>query len=171
MVICATHQNLKERMAAKTFREDLYYRLNGMVIKLPALRERTDLEVIVNKILEVENQGKARILAPEVMNMVCNYHWPGNFRQLSNVLKTAVIMCDDAPIIQKHHLPTDFLEDVESSPAATAPRVTLTDAKLDNIEASLIRQAIEAHGGNVSAAARQLGISRNTIYRKMGNPV
>jgi transcriptional regulator of acetoin/glycerol metabolism len=170
MVICATHQNLKEHIAAKTFREDLYYRLNGMVIKLPALRERTDLEVIVNKILEVENQGKTRILAPEVMNMVCNYHWPGNFRQLSNVLKTAVIMCDDGPIIQKHHLPTDFLEDVESSPAATAPRVTLTDAKLDNIEASLIRQAIEAHGGNVSAAARQLGISRNTIYRKMGNP-
>jgi transcriptional regulator of acetoin/glycerol metabolism len=63
------------------------------------------------------------------------------------------------------------LEDVESSPTVTAPKVTLTDAKLDNIEASLIRQAIEAHGGNVSAAARQLGISRNTIYRKMGNPL
>lgn len=170
MVICATHQNLKELIAAKTFREDLYYRLNGMVVKLPALRERTDLERIVNKILEVENQGKTRILAPQVMDMVCSYHWPGNFRQLSNVLRTAVIMCDDGPIIQKHHLPSDFLEDVESAPSPVTAKINMTDAKLDNIEASLIRQAIETHGGNVSAAARQLGISRNTIYRKIGNP-
>lgn len=168
MVICATHQNLKERITAKTFREDLYYRLNGMVIRLPALRERTDLEIIVNRILEVENQGRTRVLAPEVMSMISRHQWPGNFRQLSNVLKTAVIMCDDSPTIQRHHLPTDFLEDMEANTDMSTSSISLADSKLDNIEATVIRQTIEAHGGNVSAAARQLGISRNTIYRKVG---
>ncbi len=92
MVICATHQNLRERMLIKTFREDLYYRLNGLVVKLPPLRERTDLEVIINKILQVECKQCPIKLSPDVLEIFLNHDWPGNMRQMTNVIRTSVVM-------------------------------------------------------------------------------
>ena len=171
-VICATHRNLRDMIAKGDFREDLYYRLNGLVVKLPPLRERTDFEIVVNKLLSCEGKGARYTVAPDVMQMFKQHNWPGNFRQLTNLLRTAMVMTGDDGEIRMEHLPDDFLDDVknmgskEEAPAAvdTVP----ANATLEDVELNMIQKALQAHGGNVSAAARALGISRNTIYRKLG---
>jgi transcriptional regulator of acetoin/glycerol metabolism len=192
-VICATNKNLKEMIARGEFREDLYYRLNGLVVRLPALRERQDLEVVTRKILASVCHSATPIgISQEVMALFHQFPWPGNFRQLYNLLRTAVVMAACNEDIQMQHLPDDFLEEVQmadlvlprasikqmevvrpgltaapeavaSSPAA-APRFEST--KLENVALDAMAQALRSTGGNVSVAAKMLGVSRNTIYRK-----
>jgi sigma-54 dependent transcriptional regulator, acetoin dehydrogenase operon transcriptional activator AcoR len=190
-VICATHRNLRDMIARGGFREDLYYRLNGLVVKLPPVRERTDFETVVNKLLAVETSATRYSIAPDVMQLFKRYSWPGNFRQLTNLLRTAMVMADEDNEIRIEHLPDDFLDDVSASAVPTAPAgfaaggdataasvtsvgsttavasaTMAAGATLEDLELSLIQKTLQAHGGNVSAAARALGISRNTIYRK-----
>jgi transcriptional regulator of acetoin/glycerol metabolism len=171
-VICATHRNLRDKIAKGEFREDLYYRLNGLVVKLPALRERTDFETVVNKLLSAECKGCGYAIAPDVMAVFKRYNWPGNFRQLTNLLRTAMVMADDDGEIRQEHLPDDFLEDVnamkQEDTTPVAAEAFSAHSTLEDVELSMIQKALAAHGGNVSAAARALGISRNTIYRKCG---
>jgi transcriptional regulator of acetoin/glycerol metabolism len=197
MVICATNRNLRDMVVSGTFREDLYYRLNGLVLKLPALRDRTDLDVIVGKILLNErHDGPPFTVSDEVMALFKRYRWPGNFRQLTNVIRTMLVMSDNDHVIRPQDLPDDFLEDVEfdqqcsaqkSPPAPAAPAPVSASPEtvvspvpaargngwevegksLDEVEVAMIKRALEEHRGNVSAAARALGISRNTIYRKL----
>ncbi|MFZ4878834.1 sigma-54-dependent Fis family transcriptional regulator [Janthinobacterium sp. Mn2066] len=165
-LICATNHNLRERMAKGLFREDLYYRLNGLVVKLPPLRERTDLETVVKKILATEAPGIRYTLAPELLRLFHRHQWPGNLRQLTNLLRTAIVMADEEQEINLRHMPDDFLDDIASAPMqdTTTPG---SASRLEALEHSAIVEALAAHGGNVSAAARTLGISRNTIYRKL----
>jgi len=169
-VICATHRNLRDMIAKGEFREDLYYRLNGLVVKLPPLRERTDFEVVVNKLLSCEGKGMRYTVVPDVMHLFKQHNWPGNFRQLTNLLRTAMVMTGEDGEIRMEHLPDDFLDDVKNSGCteAAAPETVAVGTRLEDVELSLIHKALQAHGGNVSAAARALGISRNTIYRKLG---
>ena len=172
---CATNRNLRAMIAEKTFREDLYYRLNGLVVKLPPLRERTDLEVVINKLISTEAHGMRYRIAPDIMALFKAHNWPGNFRQLTNLLRTAMVMAGDSPEIRRDHLPDDFLEDVvlaRSAPALGTPAdsgiyVLAANATLDDVELSTIRKSLQDHDGNVSATARALGVSRNTIYRKL----
>ena len=170
-LICATNHNLRDRIARGLFREDLYYRLNGLVVKLPPLRDRTDLEVIVKKILSTESPGGRYSMAPQVMRLFHQHKWPGNFRQLTNLLRTAVIMAGDDHEIGLRHMPDDFLDDVGAAEAQKS--VVITDkliaagSNLEEMEHTVILKSLEAHGGNVSATARALGVSRNTIYRKL----
>jgi transcriptional regulator of acetoin/glycerol metabolism len=182
-IIGATHRNLREMIARNEFREDLYYRLNGLVVKLPALRERTDLQVIVGKILRQEAPHRTLQLDPAVMRLFQAYPWPGNIRQLANVLRTAAVMAAHESTITREHLSDDFLEDAEqhvvdkapvvpSPPAmppafAAQPSATPANRTLEQVELDMIRQAVEAAGGNISEASKRLGISRNTIYRKL----
>ncbi len=198
-IISATHKNPKAMIADGAFREDLYYRLNGLVVKLPALRERTDFEFVVRKILKslCEN-GEHVGISPEVLAMFKRYNWPGNLRQLHNLLRTAVVMVGCEGQIERLHLPDDFLEELDTeapgssdavAPAALlAPSMPLLDAggvataststsspaapeepesqRLQDVALTAMAQALRQHNGNVSAAAKALGISRNTIYRK-----
>jgi transcriptional regulator of acetoin/glycerol metabolism len=185
-VICATNHNLRERIAQGLFREDLYYRLNGLVVKLPPLRERTDLETVVRKILAIESDNGRYDVSPEILELFRRHRWPGNFRQLTNLLRTAIVMAGDEQEICLRHMPDDFMDDIAAANAAalpappamppacgmvhTAPDVeppAAAAARLDEMEYSAIQKALQAHGGNISAAARALGVSRNTIYRKM----
>ncbi len=172
-LICATNHNLRERIAKGLFREDLYYRLNGLVLKLPPLRERTDLETVVKKILSAESNGGKYDVSDEVLQLFHKHKWPGNFRQLTNLLRTAIIMAGDEQEICLHHMPDDFLDDIdEGEPvraSASTDRMIATGANLEEVEQSVILKALEANGGNVSATARALGVSRNTIYRKVPN--
>ncbi|WP_232429524.1 sigma-54-dependent Fis family transcriptional regulator [Noviherbaspirillum autotrophicum] len=171
-LICATHRNLRDMIAKGAFREDLYYRLNGLVVKLPPLRERTDLDVVIKKMLYAEEQSRRYSVASCVMQQFKQYNWPGNFRQLTNLLRTAMAMTAEDGEIRLEHLPDDFLDDVRNmKKASAAPAVAAAlpaNATLGDVELSVIQKALEAHGHNVSAAARALGISRNTIYRKLG---
>jgi transcriptional regulator of acetoin/glycerol metabolism len=170
-LICATNHNLRERIAKGLFREDLYYRLNGLVVKLPPLRDRTDLDVVVKKILGNESEGRQYRMSDEVLQLFRRHKWPGNFRQLTNLLRTAMIMAGDEEEIHLRHMPDDFLDDIGTGPApaalASADRMVAAGANLEEMEHTVILKSLEAHDGNVSATARALGISRNTIYRKL----
>jgi len=168
-LICATHRNLRDLIAKNAFREDLYYRLNGLVVKLPPLRERTDLDLVIEKLLSNEADGVCYTVSPAIMELFKQHKWPGNLRQLINLLRTAMLMTDDDHEIRYEHLPDDFLEDIAEAQAqnkAAAPTLGTAGVRLEDAELSLIQKTLEAHGGNVSATARALGVSRNTIYRK-----
>ncbi|MEP7299592.1 MAG: sigma 54-interacting transcriptional regulator, partial [Burkholderiales bacterium] len=195
-VICATHRNLREMIERHEFREDLYYRLNGLALRLPALRERTDLEAVCKRILQAERQHDTPELSMPVLEMFHRYAWPGNIRQLANVLRTAAVMSAGEHTITTAHLSDDFLEDARRvasplraqpvalpcvAPEATslvvdaplrpvpveAPREATVPHTLEQAEIEMIRAALDAAGGNISAASKQLGVSRNTIYRKL----
>lgn len=177
VVISATHKNLKDMIAQGEFREDLYYRLNGLVVKLPALRERLDFEVVTQKILlSLCENGQHIRVSEAVMGMFKRYAWPGNIRQLHNLLRTAVVMVGQEGEIREEHLPDDFLDDMAQQPetaAATSCSDTPAEAtptdprqRLQDVALAAMTQMLRLHNGNVSAAAKALGVSRNTIYRK-----
>ena len=193
-VISATHKNLKELIARGEFREDLYYRLNGLVVRLPALRERSDFDAVVKKVLQSLCESCTHItIAPEVMALLQAYHWPGNVRQLHNLLRTASVMVDQDCTVRMEHLPDDFLDELRaplrprSSPMPTGllaaepppmvpsvgapPEATAEDPgedgkRLQDVTLKAMAQMLRLHKGNLSAAAKALGVSRNTIYRK-----
>ncbi|MDP1979872.1 sigma-54-dependent Fis family transcriptional regulator [Undibacterium sp.] len=166
-LICATNRNLREMIGKGEFRDDLYYRLNGLVVRLPPLRERTDLDVVIAKVLATESEGRQYRIAPAVMQLFHAHGWPGNFRQLTNLLRTAIVMTDADMEIRLDHLPEDFLEDTEVAFAPKAISNAQTTASLDALEIDAIQRALQLHQGNVSAVSKALGISRNTIYRKL----
>jgi transcriptional regulator of acetoin/glycerol metabolism len=178
-LVCATHRKLRELIARGHFREDLYYRLNGLVVTLPPLRERTDLPELVRRLIEAETQRGERVeISADVMDLFRRHSWPGNLRQLHNLLRTALAMVDDDGLIARHHLPDDFLEEFgETGPGTAIPIQSVPNpdqrptqvatGSLDDLEATAIQRAVEFHRGNISAAARELGISRNTLYRKL----
>ena len=186
-IICATHRNLREMIEHKQFREDLFYRLNGLAVRLPALRERSDLMALVRRILDREAPSRHLLLAPDVAERFARYAWPGNVRQLFNVLRTAVVMASNDTLIAREHLSDDFLADsgspapqapLPSSPPApaqlfVAPPAALPAAAaastrpLEELEIEAIQRAVELAGGNISKASKRLGVSRNTIYRKL----
>ncbi|HSH96660.1 MAG: sigma-54-dependent Fis family transcriptional regulator [Methylophilaceae bacterium] len=159
MLISATNQKLRENVEKGVFRRDLYYRLNGLNVGLPALRERSDLDALISLIMEIEQASKANI-SPSTMSLFRHHPWPGNIRQLHNVLKTALAL-SGGEIIDQSHLSDDFLEEMAQKNSSEPP------ALLSALNEELVRNTLHKHAGNVSAAARELGISRNTFYRKM----
>ncbi len=180
-LVAATDRNPRELIDSHCIREDLYYRLNGLAVKLPALRERSDLMALVRRLLSEESPQRSLGLAPEVETLLQRYDWPGNLRQLANVLHTAAVMAAGESLITREHLSDDFLDEalqragaqVAASTAVEAAgvgRVAIgagNGATLEELEREMIRQAVEAADGNISVASKRLGISRNTIYRKL----
>ena len=183
-IICATHRNLREMIEKQAFREDLFYRLNGLAVKLPPLRERSDLQALVRRILDRQGAGRRLQLTPEVSALFEHYHWPGNVRQLFNVLRTASVMAAGEAVITREHLSDDFLEDAlarlpktaeTAAPVVAQPMAVAVAAqpeppsvqRLEEMETEAIRRAVALAGGNISEASKRLGISRNTIYRKL----
>ena len=165
-LICATHCNLREAADSGRFRSDLYYRINGLTLNLPALRERNDFPALVGKLLADLFPGGDLHLAPELLARLAGYRWPGNLRQLASVLRTAVAMLDpDEERIDWRHLPDDLIDEL-NQPARRQDAAAAAQS-LDQLSRSAIAQALAASRGNVSAAARQLGISRQTLYRKL----
>ncbi|HEY8353706.1 MAG TPA: sigma-54-dependent Fis family transcriptional regulator [Methylophilaceae bacterium] len=162
-IIAATNQRLRERVQQGLFREDLYYRLNGLRIHLPPLRERTDLQALIERILDEDLGRRDVVLHPDVLSLMRRHPWRGNVRQLFNVLRSALVFME-GNTLEMAHLPEDFLEELTDGvpPAGDVTR----EVSWSETEAALIRQALAANRGNMSAAARQLGISRATIYRK-----
>jgi len=172
-LICASNRNVREMVARGEFRDDLYYRINGLLVTLPPLRERTDLAGTVDKILQTEAYaGRPVTVAREVLAMFARYSWPGNFRQLCNVLRTACAMLDDGESsICANHLPRDFLDElIDGDAIAMHSTVAIPppdSLRLQDLALSAVTAALVTHGGNISAAARALGVSRNTLYRKL----
>jgi transcriptional regulator of acetoin/glycerol metabolism len=174
-LVCATNRKIREEVATGRFREDLYYRLNGLLITLPRLSERDDRLTLAESIVKSLAVFKRTIrLSREVLDIFGSHPWPGNIRQLHNVLRTAVALLGSADEITVEHLSEDFLEQrrpVEQQSGATetadpGASSIKEPTSLEHLEMMAIRKAVEECGGNISAAARRLGISRNTLYRK-----
>jgi transcriptional regulator of acetoin/glycerol metabolism len=165
-LVCATHRTLRAEMDAGRFREDLYYRLNGLTLEMPPLRERLDKLALIARLLHEILPGRELTLAPEVAQAVSAYRWPGNLRQLHNALQTACALLDDSDAeIGWSHLPDDLAADLR---ATAAPRAVIDEgADLRLQSERTVRQIVQTCAGNLSEAARRLGISRNTLYRKL----
>ncbi len=121
-LICATHRNLRELMVQRGFRDDLYYRINGISVKLPPLRDRTDVAALCQKILR-QLSPRTLTIQPALMESFLRYSWPGNLRQLNNVLKTAAVMVKDVCEITTMHLGDDFLEELAMPSPHALPKV------------------------------------------------
>jgi len=173
-IICATHRDLKQEIREHRFREDLYYRLNGLRIVLPPLRMRTDLSELVQLLAAAERNGREVTISEEVMEIFRKATWPGNIRQLQMTLRTAIALAAGADVVRKEHLPDEFFPDtlpgasnigvVETMAGASALNV---DGSLAKVQSLAIRRALEQANGNISEAARILGVNRKTIYRRM----
>jgi transcriptional regulator of acetoin/glycerol metabolism len=169
-VICATNRRLRDEVAAGRFREDLYYRLNGLLVTLPPLRNRDDRLALANWLLARQQHGEQRLrLSQRVAEIFEHHPWPGNIRQLVNIIRMAIVLGDEEKEITVEHLTEDFLEQYHGR---HQPSRLLAEhsGRLEDVELSTIRDSLRECSGNVSAAARKLGISRNTLYRKMKDP-
>ncbi|HEX7953080.1 MAG TPA: sigma 54-interacting transcriptional regulator [Burkholderiales bacterium] len=167
-LVCATHQDLPRLIREGKFREDLYYRINGLCVTLPALRERSNILEMARYLLEQQKVG-ATAFSERATQVLVSHPWPGNLRQLSHVVSSAAALVDDARLIDCCHLPDDFMQQADAAGPAgdCAAAATLALVSLDRAETELIDRTLRACQGNVSATARMLGVSRSTLYNKL----
>jgi two-component system, NtrC family, response regulator AtoC len=174
-LIAATNRNLREMVDQGRFREDLFYRLNVVSIKMPTLRQRPeDIVLLANTFLKEfaeENQRPVKPLTDPALNLLISYPWPGNVRELRTAIEHGVVMSNDK-VIDTHHLPT-FLNSLQTpahthnTPHHQFPLAPLTDFNLHQLETSAIRNALAQTHDNRTKAAELLGISRRTLQRKI----
>jgi sigma-54 dependent transcriptional regulator, acetoin dehydrogenase operon transcriptional activator AcoR len=176
-VICASHRNLREMVARGAFREDLYYRLNGITLELPPLRSRSDKETLVRQSIARESSGgDSASIERAALERLLAYPWPGNIRELRNTIRTALALCTDR-VIRVGDLPDEIryggdrhADDAaradDAVRAGDAPRASDTGL-LESAERQALLGVMRAQGWNMSRVAEQLGISRNTLYRKI----
>jgi transcriptional regulator with PAS, ATPase and Fis domain len=164
-VLAATHRDLGDLVRAGTFRQDLYYRVNVVRLKLPTLRERReDIPLLVDRFVAKFNrtQGKDVVgVSDAAMAILMAYDYPGNVRELENVIEHAFVLCRGG-LIEPQHLPATL--PVSPSRRAGRPTGALT---LREFEALHIADALRRHDGNRAAAARELGINPSTLFRKI----
>ncbi|OPA97535.1 sigma-54-dependent Fis family transcriptional regulator [Pseudomonas fluorescens] len=159
-IISATHRILFERVQAGSFREDLYYRLNGLEVALPALRERTDKAQLLDFLLAQETAGQALTLDVAARQALLAYAWPGNVRQLRMVLRTLVALAEDGRVA---------LDDLPANVRmpSFAPSIPVDVSPLDEAERKTLLSALEQQRWHITRTAQLLAVSRNTLYRKL----
>lgn len=176
-LVCATHNQLMQAAEQGRFRQDLYYRINGLTVQLPALRERSDFVALLQRLLAdlatEQGLGFEVQMAPDLLARLATYPWPGNLRQLANVLRTACAMlAEGEDTLGWEHMPDDLVQALTAAPTPTPAQTETTTPpialNLQQLSQAAIDQALQAARGNMSQAARQLGISRQTLYRKLG---
>ncbi len=172
-VICATLRNLEDLVWKGQFREDLYFRLNGITILLPPLREREDKEVLIRNVLATISGTKDMKISDEALEVLLKYSWPGNIRELHNVLRYAhavndngTIGIEDVPLGKPKEvfLPTERLAAV---PGNAGNGETGNSRSIESAERTVMLEVLDKHRWNISKAAEELCISRPTLYKKM----
>lgn len=155
-LVSATNRPLRQDVDSGQFRADLYYRISGLNLELPPLRERSDKQALFHKLWEQHREPHQRAgISREVLELFQHHPWPGNLRQLSSVLRVALAMADDQPI-RAEHLPDDFFLDLPTDTTLQA-----------HPESDDLASQYQACGGNISYLARHLGLSRNTLYKRL----
>lgn len=160
-IITATHADLWKKVEAGTFRDDLFYRLQGVRIQLPPLRERKDrLQYAVYFLDDIKKELQLEYLelSTSAQQLITTYQWPGNVRQLKSALREAAFLAIDG-IIEMNHFPSYIVQSPE--------KMITSDSLLQDVENRTIIQTVQKTNGNISEAARILGIGRNTLYRKL----
>ncbi|MBO2634763.1 sigma-54-dependent Fis family transcriptional regulator [Shewanella algae] len=165
-VIAATHMDLPALVQQGAFRADLYYRLNGLQVTLPALRQRSDLRRLIHK-LHQRYRIRPQSLCPVLEQRLLQYHWPGNLRELDNLMQVACLMAEEFPELNWQTLPESLQQTLGTAEEAMAGLALAPGNNLHSQMQMQIRDTWLACNGNVSEAARRLGISRNTLYRKL----
>ena len=181
-IIAATNTDLEEMVAHGKFREDLYYRLNVIRLRVPPLRERrSEIPTIVNYYINHYSAkfGRKDIqITPQAVDLLMVSDWPGNVRQLCNEIQRVVARAEDGTVLNPEHLsaelkktsspatPSSPASTLASMPSATLQNVTLAEA-LEEVERRMIADALRKHGGNISRAARELGLTRRGLYLKL----
>ena len=175
-VVSATNRNIREAIITGAFREELYYRINVIEIRLPPLRERGgDVRLLAQAFLKRYGQGRVMTWDAEAMAALEAYRWPGNVRELQNVVERACALAEGDTITLE-----DLPDHLRDGGRVSAPAELLAQARLAGgslplkdakeqwmgvLEASYLRQLLERHGGNISAAAKDAGIDRKTFHR------
>jgi len=169
-VVSATNQNLEEKVKAGSFREDLYYRLNGFCLTVPPLRERRqDIPLLAEAFLQryAVQEGKCVTgIVPEAMDLLSTYAWPGNIRELDNEIQRLIIQMDHQPVVSSEMLlpPINILKNLPSYKAAEEAPLKI---RMQQAEAFFIKEALKRRYGNRTRTARHLGISREGLHKKM----
>jgi len=162
-LICATNMAIYDMVAQNNFRQDLLYRVNTVEIHLPPLRERIeDIPILVEHFLKIYSKKyhkPLKGLSSATMKRLEKYHWPGNVRELQHALERAIIM-SDTKVLQ----PSDFLFPAQDTKGDV---LTFDNYNLDDIEKLIIHKAVSKHRGNITHAAKELGLSRASLYRRM----
>jgi len=162
-LICATNMPIYEMVTQKKFRQDLLYRINTVEIHIPPLRERLDdIPLLADHFLEIYSKKyrkPLKRLSPGTLKKLEKYHWPGNVRELQHAIERGVIMTDSLDL-----QPSDFFF---SDPEQHEAGPVLDNYNLEQVEKTLIRKTLGKHGGNISHAAKELGLSRSALYRRL----
>ncbi len=177
-IVAATHRNLKKMVQASKFREDLYYRLSAFPINIPALRERKDdIPLLAEHFLATVEDGEQYLpLSPQVIETLLSYDYPGNVRELRNIIERAVILAAGTAITPDH-IVLELREQVDAMHAVREERLdTSLHSELDQrmlvrrreqIDETEMLQALREHNGHRKSAAEKLGVSERTLYRHM----
>ena len=165
-LICATHRNLEQMVADEAFRSDLYYRMSAFPVRLPPLRERVeDIALLVEVLLERSGHERISRVHPKTLATLESYSFPGNVRELQNILQRACLLCE-GDTLRPQHLPS------RCHNGNASPRSPLVDESLlplEQVELHYLRWAVARFDGNKKELARRLGLSERTLYRKLRN--
>ncbi len=178
-VIAATNRNIQACLSAGQFRADLYHRLAGMVLHLPPLRERQDLDELIRRVFCMESGGRTAEISDEALSILRTYSWPGNIRELRNVARRAIVLAG-GKTISPAHVRLDQLGGVPAPSQMRAPQIDKvfaiekSSAPCTNVrsaaamaEKAAIVEALKQHSGDVNLCSKMLGISRATLYRRI----
>jgi transcriptional regulator with PAS, ATPase and Fis domain len=162
-IVAASNKRLADLVKAGTFRQDLFYRINVVTLRLPPLRERReDIPLLVDHFISRFNRLRARDVngvSPETLQILLNHDYPGNVRELEHLIEHAFILCSGG-MIQREHLP-EALRSVEPAPERSGA------GDLHDLEARFLQEALRRHGWNRTAVAKELGIHKTTLWRKI----
>ncbi|EIT7136024.1 sigma-54-dependent Fis family transcriptional regulator [Vibrio parahaemolyticus] len=163
-IIAATHKDLDSLVREGLFRQDLYYRLNGLIIELPRFKERDDKQQLIENIHRRHAESEQQ-LCPHLLSLLLSYSWPGNLRELDSLIKVSALMAQGEETLELAHVPTHLSKKLsQAQDIATAAEPTL---KLRATVEDKLLKTYQANQGNISKTSRMLGVSRNTIYRKL----
>jgi len=169
-ILAATNRDLLAEVDSGRFRQDLYYRMNVVTLKVPPLRDRTgDIALLAQHFLRMfaeKNRKSVKGFTPQAMDRMLRYAWPGNVRELMNSVERAVVL-SRFEYLDTHDLPLAVREKSERLQGPAAPVAPVADMPLDEVERATIVRTLEAAGGNKSEAARRLGITRRTLHKKL----
>jgi two-component system response regulator HydG len=172
LIVTATNRDLQTEVANGRFREDLFYRLNVMPLKVPPLRDRRDdIPLLAHHFLEKyagRNRKTAKGFTPLAMDMLIKYDWPGNVRELENIVERAVILMTGEHVTEDQ-LPINIVQEHPGGPQAIFAGISFTQGSrsLDEIEKEAILTTLKAMNNNKSETARRLGITRKTLHNKL----
>jgi two-component system response regulator HydG len=170
-ILAATNRDLEKEVKDGNFREDLFYRLNVVTLRIPPLRERQeDVPLLADHFLRKyaeKNHKPVKGISPLAMDMLLRYEWPGNVRELENTIERAVILLPGEHVTEKELPPTITGSVGEKVDPAPQPARAAANRPLDEIEKEAILATLEASDGNKSETARRLGINRKTLHKKL----